>query len=244
MPHPDAHGLALAPRTSTIPEYPTNPSRLPTKAPEDGMRAMGMTPPLPARGYPCSPSQPWATLAPACHLSPVPCSCPWGIPAPGSHLPEMLLPNLLHPRPCCYALRAPTLFVSLSPALGRAKGERGDDGRHGGVGTHLLPGRAGDVRSEAEGKVCLEWRMAACGAGREEGGLSVKSTPGGERGAPGPQPPTRAARENGCCLTHATNESGVPREGPDFWVILSLSTPCSDGSRSQKLTAPFCLALR
>lgn len=44
------------------------------------------------------------------------------------------------------------------------------------------------MRREAEGKVCLEWRMAACGAGREEGGLSVKSTPYGERGAPGPQP--------------------------------------------------------
>lgn len=156
----------------------------------------------------------------------------------------MLLPNLFHPRPCCYALPAPTLFVSLSPALGRAKGERGNDGRHGGVGTQLRPGRAGDVRSEAEGKVCLEWRMAACGAGREEGSLSVKSTPGRERGAPGPQPPTRTARENGCCLTHATDASGVLRQGPDFGVTLSLSTPCSDGSRCQKLTAPSCLALR
>lgn len=72
------------------------------------------------------------------------------------------------------------------------------------------------MRSEAEGKVCLEWRMAACGAGREEGGLSVKCTPDGERGAPRPQPPTRAVRGNGFCLTHATNASGVPREGLDF----------------------------
>lgn len=95
------------------------------------MRAVGTTPPLPARGYPCPLSRPWGTLAPGCHLSPVPCSCPWGVPAPGSHLPEMLLPNLLHPRPCCYALPAPTLFVSLSPALGRAKGERGMAGTEG-----------------------------------------------------------------------------------------------------------------
>lgn len=48
MPHPAAHGLSLAPSTNTIPEYPTNLCWLPTKAPEDGMRAMGMTPPLPA----------------------------------------------------------------------------------------------------------------------------------------------------------------------------------------------------
>lgn len=95
------------------------------------MRAVGTTPPLPARGYPCPLSWPWGTLAPGCHLSPVPCSYPWGVPAPGSHLPEMLLPNLLHPRPCCYALPAPTLFVSLSPALGRAKGERGMAGTEG-----------------------------------------------------------------------------------------------------------------
>lgn len=99
------------------------------------MRAMCTAPPLPARGDPRSLSQPWGTL--------VPCSCPRGIPAAGSHLPEMLLPNLLHPRACCYALPAPTLFVSLSAVLGRAQGERGGDGRHGGLGTHLQPGEPG-----------------------------------------------------------------------------------------------------
>lgn len=103
-------------------------------------------------------------------------------------------------------------------------------------GCHFPAGRAGGAGGGGGGGGQGEqgWRKGlpgvedGCVLSREGGGdgsrqagegLSVKRTPA--RGVSG----TSAPRRNGCCLTHAMNASGLPRDGPDFAGILPLATP-------------------
>lgn len=63
------------------------------------------------------------------------------------------------------------------------------------------------------------------GSGQAGERLSVKRTPAREGVVRDLSPPAGAARKNGCCLTHATNASGLPRDGLDFAGTLPLATP-------------------
>lgn len=123
MPQPAARHPASAPNLPLI------PAGCPRRLPRTGCGATGMTPPLPARGYPRFLSQPRGPLAPGCHLPGVPL-------APAPIAGAAPLPALTLRRCCCRTCFIPDPVAMRSPlrhfpsrSLRRRGGRRGSGGR-------------------------------------------------------------------------------------------------------------------
>lgn len=202
---------------------------------------MGMTPPLPARGYPRFLPSPGVSSLPAvtCRGYPGPRLLSLGHPRcrlspSGDAAAEAASSSTL----LLCAPRSDARRLALSGA-GEGEGGAGSDGRHGGVGSHLLRS-AGTRGARLEERFASSggWLRAEQGGTREvcltkallagKGGLRDLSPPPGQRGG------TAAAS-----LTPRTHQVS---QRPGFGVTLSPSTPCSDGrdaTSSQRLPVWF-----